>query len=66
MMWMSETPMPVWMRGRLALASARPQASMSLATARESAQMVGPVDFLADELERPRSPPARTRDIPPR
>ena len=43
MMWMSEAPMPVWMRGRLAFASALPQASMSRGTARDRAQIAGPV-----------------------
>ena len=42
MMWMSLTPVPVWMRVRLPLARALPQDSMSAATARDRAQMVGP------------------------
>ena len=51
MMWISGAPMPVWMRGRLALARALPQASISSGTARERAQIVGPSISCADQLD---------------
>ena len=49
-MWMSEAPMPVWMRGRRALASALPQASISTATARDKRADSGAFDFPRDQL----------------